>query len=122
MAIGSDGLKPAMDSRHHLYPRPEATVFLAVVLDAYSRRVIGWELGRTLYAGLATKVLKMALNDRIWQPGVLIHHSDRGVRYASRDYTSLLVEHEIRVSMSGGETHTKMLERETYKRQRLRNY
>ena len=75
-------------------------VFLAVVLDAYSRRVIGWELGRTLHAGLATKALKMALNDRTWQPGVLIHHSDRGVQYASRDYTSLLVEHEIRVSMS----------------------
>lgn len=75
-------------------------VFLAVVLDAYSRRVIGWELGRTLHAGLATKALKMALNDRTWQSGVLIHHSDRGVQYASRDYTSLLVEHEIRVSMS----------------------
>jgi hypothetical protein len=60
MAIGSDGLKPAMDSRHHLYPFAEAIVFLALVLDAYSRR-------RTLYAGLATKALKMALNDRTWQ-------------------------------------------------------
>lgn len=75
-------------------------VFLAVVLDAYSRRVIGWELGRTLHAGLATKALQMALHERTWQPGVLIHHSDRGVQYASREYTSLLVEHEIRVSMS----------------------
>ena len=55
-------------------------VFLAVVLDAYSRRVIGWELGRTLHAGLATKALEMALHERTWQPGVLIHHSDRGVQ------------------------------------------
>jgi transposase InsO family protein len=75
-------------------------VFLAVVLDAYSRRVIGWELGRRLHAELATKALEMALHERTWQPGVLIHHSDRGVQYASRAYTKLLVEHEIRVSMS----------------------
>ena len=75
-------------------------VFLAVVLDAYSRRVIGWELGRSLHAALAMKALEMALQERTWHPGVLIHHSDRGVQYASREYTSLLVEHEIRISMS----------------------
>jgi putative transposase len=75
-------------------------VFLAVILDAHSRRVIGWELGRTLHAALATKALEMALHERTWQPDVLIHHSDRGVQYASREYTSLLVEHEIRISMS----------------------
>jgi transposase InsO family protein len=75
-------------------------VFLAVVLDAYSRRVIGWELGRSLRVELAVKALRMALNDRTWQPGVLIHHSDRGVQYASREYTELLVAHEIRISMS----------------------
>lgn len=75
-------------------------VFLAVVLDAYSRRVIGWEMGRSLHAALATKALEMALQERTWHPGVLIHHSDRGVQYASREYTSLLVEHEIRISMS----------------------
>ena len=75
-------------------------VFLAVVLDAYSRRVIGWELGRRLHASLATRALEMALQDRTWQPGALIHHSDRGVQYASREYTKLLAEHEIRISMS----------------------
>lgn len=75
-------------------------VFLAVVLDAYSRRVIGWELGRSLRVELAIKALEMALHDRCWQPGVLIHHSDRGVQYASREYTAMLAEHEIRISMS----------------------
>ena len=53
-------------------------MFLAVVLDAYSRRVIGWELGRRLHAGLATKALEMALDERTWQPGVLIHHAVTG--------------------------------------------
>ena len=85
-------------------------VFLAVVLDAYSRRVIGWELRRGLHAGLATKALQMALHERNWEAGVLIHHSDRGVQYASREYTSLLVEHEIRVRMSRSGSPMRTLE------------
>ncbi len=74
-------------------------VFLAVVLDACSRRVIGWALARTLEGELAQEALAMALNRRTVQPG-LVHHSDRGVQYASRDYTSLLHEHSIAISMS----------------------
>ena len=62
-------------------------VYLAVVLDAYSRRVIGWELGRTLEAELAIRALQMALRERNWKAEQLIHHSDRGVQYASSDYT-----------------------------------
>ena len=58
-------------------------VYLAVVLDAFSRRVIGWALGRTLEAGLAVAALAMALAERKPQPG-LVHHSDRGVQYASQ--------------------------------------
>ena len=74
-------------------------VYLAVVLDAFSRRVIGWALGRTLEAKLAIAALQMALEKR--SPGAgLVHHSDRGVQYASRDYTALLLEHGIRISMS----------------------
>ena len=57
-------------------------VYLAVVLDAFSRRVIGWALGRTLQAELAVTALRMALIDRQPWPG-LVHHSDRGVQYAS---------------------------------------
>jgi transposase InsO family protein len=74
-------------------------VYLAVLLDAFSRRVIGWALGRTLEAGLAVSALRMALRQRRPQPG-LLHHSDRGVQYASLDYTALLQEHKIQISMS----------------------
>jgi putative transposase len=59
-------------------------VYLAVVLDAFSRRVIGWALGRTLEAGLAVTALRMALLQRQPGPG-LVHHSDRGVQYAAQD-------------------------------------
>ena len=74
-------------------------VYLAVLLDAFSRRVIGWALGRTLEAGLALSALAMALRQRQPAPG-LVHHSDRGVQYASRDYTDLLKQHQIQISMS----------------------
>ena len=63
-------------------------VYLAVVLDAFSRRVIGWSLGRTLEAELALAALRTALRTREIGPG-LVHHSDRGVQYASGDYTKL---------------------------------
>ena len=74
-------------------------VYLAVVLDAFSRRVIGWALDRTLEDTLTVSALGMALKQRQPKPG-LIHHSDRGVQYASTDYTGLLGQHGIRISMS----------------------
>jgi putative transposase len=74
-------------------------VYLAVVLDAYSRRVIGWELNRTLEDDLSLAALRMALRSRTPAPG-LMHHSDRGIQYASGDYTDLLKENKIRISMS----------------------
>jgi len=74
-------------------------VYLAVVLDAFSRRVIGWALGRTLEAGLAVTALRMALIERQPAPG-LVHHSDRGVQYASQDYTAMLKQHHATISMS----------------------
>jgi hypothetical protein len=70
-----------------------------VILDAHSRRVIGWALGRTLEAELAVDALKMAIRRGRVEPG-LVHHSDRGVQYASRVYTDLLTEHGIQISMS----------------------
>jgi putative transposase len=74
-------------------------IYLAVILDAYSRRCIGWALGRTLQSSLATEALMMALTSRSVEPG-LVHHSDRGVQYASREYTDLLKENGILISMS----------------------
>ena len=74
-------------------------VYLAVILDAYSRRVLGWALGRTLEDTLTLQVLRMALEQRRPAPG-LVHHSDRGVQYASGDYTDLLRAHGIVISMS----------------------
>ncbi len=75
-------------------------VYLAVVLDAFSRRVIGWALDRSLEDDLAIAALRMALRNRSPGPG-LVHHSDRGVQYASQDYTDLLKDHKIDISMSG---------------------
>jgi putative transposase len=74
-------------------------VYLAVVLDAYSRRVIGWALGRTLEAKLAVSALRMAIDQRKPAAG-LVHHSDRGVQYASTEYTGLLKQYQAKISMS----------------------
>lgn len=74
-------------------------VFLAVILDAFSRRVIGWALDRTLEDDLPLAALRMALSRRNVQPG-LVHHSDRGSQYASNEYTDLLKAHQIVISMS----------------------
>jgi transposase InsO family protein len=74
-------------------------VYLAVVLDAFSRKVVGWALGRTLAAELTLAALRRALSQRQPKPG-LVHHSDRGVQYASQEYTDLLKQHGISISMS----------------------
>jgi putative transposase len=66
-----------------------------VVLDAYSRRVIGWALDRTLDDELTLTALRMALRRRIPAPG-LVHDSDRGIQYASEDYTDLLKDHRVK--------------------------
>jgi transposase InsO family protein len=74
-------------------------VYLAVVLDAFSRRVIGWALDRNIEDDLAITALQMAFRHRTPAPG-LTHHSDRGVQYASNDYTGLLKDRGVRISMS----------------------
>jgi len=74
-------------------------LYLAVVLDAFSRRCIGWALERTLEAELALAALRMALRERTIRTG-LVHHSDQGVQYACQAYTDLLKEYEMDISMS----------------------
>src|SRR5271157_132355 len=77
----------------------EEFVFLAAILDAFSRRVIGWALERTLDDELTLTALRMAIAHRTPSPG-LVHHSDRGSQYASGDYIALLEANHIRISMS----------------------
>ena len=77
----------------------EEFAFLAVLLDAFSRRVIGWALDTHLRASLAVAALKMAIEARRPMPDSLIHHSDRGVQYACSEYTSMLEAHRIQPSM-----------------------
>jgi transposase InsO family protein len=74
-------------------------VYLAVVIDAFSRRVIGWALDRTLEDDLSIEALRLALEQRQPAPG-LVHHSDRGSQYASHDYTDLLKARGCQISMS----------------------
>lgn len=74
-------------------------IYLAVVLDAHSRRVIGWELSRRIDTALTVGALTMALSTRHVKPG-LVHHSDRGVQYAAAEYTDLLKKVGITISMS----------------------
>ena len=74
-------------------------VYLAVIVDAFSRSCVGWALQRSLEAALVLEALRMALRRRHPAPG-LVHHSDRGVQYAARDYTQVLEQRGIRISMS----------------------
>ena len=80
-------------------PTGEGWLFLAVVLDLYSRRVVGWAFGPGLTAVLARAALQMALSHRRPAAG-LLHHSDRGCQYASADYRALLAAHGLEASMS----------------------
>lgn len=74
-------------------------VYMAIVLDLFARRVVGWKVSRDLDAGIAVEALRRALALRP-APRGLIHHSDRGVHYACADYRALLESHGIKPSMS----------------------
>jgi putative transposase len=74
-------------------------VYLAVVLDAFSRKVVGWGLSRSLGSHFTVAALEMAIRERQPAPG-LVHHSDRGVQYACREYGALLEKHQMLASMS----------------------
>ncbi|MGH8337725.1 MAG: IS3 family transposase [Gammaproteobacteria bacterium] len=77
----------------------EQFLYLAVILDAFSRVVVGWALADTLHAAVAVRALQRALAGR-HPPAGCVHHSDRGVQYCCRDYIGLLEEHSFRPSMS----------------------
>jgi putative transposase len=74
-------------------------VYLAVILDAFSRKVVGWSLDRSLATRLTLAALEQAIATRQPPPG-LVHHSDRGIQYASGEYVKLLQRHQMIPSMS----------------------
>ena len=104
-------------------------VYLAVVIDAFSRRVIGWALDRTMEHDLPLAALRMAYEHR-QPPSGCVHHSDRGSQYASGDYTDFLKERGCQISMSrksspwenaGCESWMKTLKYEEVHRQEYRD-
>ena len=109
-------------------PTRQGWLYLAAVMDLYSRRIIGWSMSRRIDRHLALNALQMALGQR--RPGVaLIHHSDRGAQYLSDDYQALLKKHGIRCSLSGAgncydnaavESFFSLLKRERVNRVRYR--
>ena len=108
----------------------EEFVYLAVVLDAHSRCVVGWALERHLGSILVIRALKMALDTRTPEPG-MVHHSDRGIQYACPDYVKLLQSDGIQISMSRvgnpydnakAESFMKTLKEEEVNRRDYRDY
>jgi len=79
----------------------EGWLYLAAVLDAHSRKIVGWSMSHRMHAGLVMDALRMALGRRCPdQAAQLLHHSDRGSQYASQAFQDLLREHNITCSMS----------------------
>jgi putative transposase len=96
----SRGSTRSLDLGHHLHLRlPTTFCYLAAILDAYSRRCVGWHLSRFIDTGLALSALEMALAARRPEVG-LIHHSDQGVQYASGEYVERLEKAGARISMA----------------------
>ena len=81
-------------------PTDEGWLYLAGVLDCFSRKIVGWSMDDHMETSLVSEALQMALIHRGHQKG-LLHHSDRGVQYASEDYQHLLKRHGMTASMSG---------------------
>ena len=86
--------------KHREYATASKQAALAIILDAFSRRVVGWAMADHLGASLAVAALTMALAARRPPWGSLVHHSDRGVQYACAEYTRLLDAHGMAASMS----------------------
>ena len=77
----------------------EGWLYLAAVMDLYSRKIIGWSMSKTMTTDLAIDALEMAIRNRRPSKG-LMHHSDRGVQYACEAYQKLLKKHQLVCSMS----------------------
>jgi transposase InsO family protein len=82
-------------------PTDQGWLYVAAVLDCFSRKIVGWAMADHMQTDLVSDALTMALRQRRPDGGKLLHHSDRGVQYASDDYQHLLSQHRITCSMSG---------------------
>ncbi len=82
-------------------PTAEGWLYLAAVMDLFSRRIVGWAMDARMTDDLSQQALTMALGRRTVSAQQLLHHSDRGSQYTSGDYQRLLTQHQIHVSMSG---------------------
>jgi transposase InsO family protein len=80
-------------------PTDEGWLYLASTMDLFSRRIVGWSMASTLHASIVVGALQMAIDQRRPSAG-LIHHSDRGVQYASAEFRSVLADHGLVASMS----------------------
>ena len=78
----------------------EGWLYLAVIIDLYSRRIIGWAVSNRLKKDLAIRALQMAINLRN-PPKGCVHHTDRGSQYCAHEYQKILRQHDVQVSMSG---------------------
>lgn len=78
----------------------EGTLYLSLITDAYSRKIMGYSIADNMEAGTIASGLKMALKQRCYSNKGLIHHSDRGLQYCSREYTSIAVENSLVMSMT----------------------
>jgi putative transposase len=95
----SDRNQSTLGGRHYLHPVEDRVCLPSVILDSYSRKVVGWALERTLATRLPIAALENAIGERQPPPG-LVHHSDRGVQYASGEYVRILRKHKMIPSMS----------------------
>lgn len=94
-------------------PLGSVFVYLSVIMDAYSRKIVGWHLDKTMEAKGSVCALEMAIQARAKAGGTLVHHSDRGVQYCSWKYVDLLRNNDITISMtqSGDPNENAMAER-----------
>jgi transposase InsO family protein len=97
--FNADGVNKVWLSDITYIPTDEGWLYLASVMDLCSRKIVGWSMAETLHAAIVIAALRMAIDRRRPEPG-LIHHSDRGVQYASAEFRAVLDAHGLIASMS----------------------
>lgn len=75
-------------------------IYLSLITDAYSRKIVGYHLSHNLRASGPVRAFNMAFKNRLYPQRTIIHHSDRGIQYCCQEYVQLLVDHQIRISMT----------------------